>query len=300
MTRRQKAIGFFVALCVLLVGAAVSLNIGWVMINARRVTPLILGIVLFALIIAGIIIYTVFLVLEIKRNEEHQTFINAVTHELKTPIASIRLYLETLQTRDVDETRRKEFYSVMLTDTDRLLHTVEQVLQAGRTGQRRRRIDRSVIDLGAVVQECIQTIQAQLNRSGGTIQYSERFDNGSRPLVVGDREELRVAVSNLVDNAVKYSQEAPRVSVEIATLDERRLAVRVTDKGIGIPREQLKHVFKRFYRIRMRVMLEVKGSGLGLFIVRSVVARHGGRVFAESGGEGMGSTFTIVLPKASV
>jgi signal transduction histidine kinase len=239
---------------------------------------------------------TIFLVSEIRRNEQHDGFINAVTHELKTPIASIRLYLETLQTREVDEVHRKEFYSVMLMDTARLLRTVEQVLQAGRTGQRRRQLDRSVIDLGAVVQECLQTGQTQLNRA--TIKYSERLDNGARPLVLGDHDELRVAVSNLVDNAVKYSPTSPRVAVEVADFDEKRVAVRVSDSGIGIPRGQLKRIFKRFYRIPARLVSQVNGSGLGLFIVQSVVERHGGRVFAESAGEGMGSTFTIVLPKA--
>jgi hypothetical protein len=129
MTRRQKAIAFFVALCVLLVAAAISLNIGWIIANAGRITPIILGIVLFGLIIAGLIVYTVFLVLEIRRNEEHDSFINAVTHELKTPIASIKLYLETLQSRPVPEARRQEFYNIMLADAARLHHTVEQVLK---------------------------------------------------------------------------------------------------------------------------------------------------------------------------
>jgi two-component system sensor histidine kinase SenX3 len=115
VTRRQKAIAFFVPLCVLLVAAAVSLNVGWIVINARRLTPLILGIVSFALIIAGLIIYTVFLVLEIKRNEEHDSFINAITHELKTPIASIRLYLQTLQSRSVTDEQRLQFYEIMPT-----------------------------------------------------------------------------------------------------------------------------------------------------------------------------------------
>src|ERR671937_2612474 len=123
MTRRQKAIAFFVALCVLLVTAAVSLNIGWIVITAEhtRLGVLVFGIITFGLIIAGLIIYTVFLVLEIRRNEEHDTFINAVTHELKTPIASIRLYLQTLERRDVDEVQRREFYRLMLDDADRLL-----------------------------------------------------------------------------------------------------------------------------------------------------------------------------------
>src|SRR5215467_8098576 len=293
---RRKSISFFIVFGTSLVVLAIALNVGWVILNWRQVAQLVFGVVFFMAIIVGIALNTIFLVNEIHRNEQHDGFINAVTHELKTPIASIRLYLETLQTRDVDETHRKEFYSVMLTDTARLLRTVEQVLQAGRTGQRRRRIDRSVIDLGTVVQECLQAVQTQLNRT--TIKYSERLDNGARPLVLGDHDELRVAVSNLVDNAVKYSPTCPCVAVEVTAFDGKRLAVRVTDSGIGIPRGQLKHVFKRFYRIPARMVSQVKGSGLGLFIVRSVVERHGGRVFAESSGEGMGSTFTIVLLRA--
>jgi two-component system, OmpR family, sensor histidine kinase SenX3 len=293
---RQRAIAFFIAFGACLVALAIALNVGWIILNWRQVALLVFGVIFFMAIIVGIVLNTIFLVREVRRNEQHDGFINAVTHELKTPIASIRLHLETLQTREVDETHRKEFYSVMLTDTSRLLRTVEQVLQAGRTGQRRRRIDRSVIDLGAVVQECLQTVQTHLNPA--TIQYSESLEDGTRPLVLGDHDELRVAVSNLVDNAVKYSPQSPRVAVEVAAFDENRLAIRVTDSGIGIARGQLKHIFKRFYRIPARMVLRVKGSGLGLFIVRSVVERHGGRVFAESPGEGMGSTFTIVLPRA--
>src|SRR5688572_30648983 len=131
MTRRQKTIAFFVTLCVLLVTAAVSLNVGWILISGRRLAALVFGMVLFGLIIAGLIVYTVFLVMEIKRNEEHDSFINAVTHELKTPIASIRLYLETLQSRTVSDAQRRDFYNIMLADADRLHHTVDQVLKAG-------------------------------------------------------------------------------------------------------------------------------------------------------------------------
>jgi signal transduction histidine kinase len=293
---RQRAIAFFIAFGASLVALAVALNIGWIILNWRQVAQLVFGVIFFMAIIVGIVLNTIFLVREVRRNEQHDGFINAVTHELKTPIASIRLHLETLQTREVDEAHKKEFYSVMLTDTARLLRTVEQVLQAGRTGQRRRRIDRSVIDLGTVVQECLKAAQTQLNPA--TIQYSERLDNDARPLVMGDQDELRVAVSNLLDNAVKYSPASPRVAIELAAVDEKRLALRVSDSGIGIARGQLKHVFKRFYRIPARMVSQVKGSGLGLFIVRSVVERHGGRVFAESAGEGLGSTFTIVLPRA--
>src|SRR6185436_17218589 len=131
---RQKSIAFFIALGACLVALAMALNVGWILLNWRQVALLVFGVIFFVALIAGIVLNTFFLVREIRRNEQHDGFINAVTHELKTPIASIRLYLETLQTRSVDETRSKEFYSVMLADTDRLLRTVDQVLQAGRTG----------------------------------------------------------------------------------------------------------------------------------------------------------------------
>src|SRR5919107_4261781 len=156
MTRRQKASAFFVAFCVLLVLAALSLNISWIVINARRITPLVVvGIILFALIIAGLIVYTVFLVLEIRRNEEHDSFINAVTHELKTPIASIRLYLETLQSRPVTEAQRRQFYDIMLADADRLHHTVDQVLKAGVAREKPKAARRTPVDVGALARECV-------------------------------------------------------------------------------------------------------------------------------------------------
>src|SRR3954464_4685767 len=137
--RRRKSIAFFVTLSACLVALAVALNVGWILLNWREVALLVLGIVFFVLIITGVVLNTIFLIREIRRNEQHDAFINAVTHELKTPITSIRLYLETLKTREVDEVQRREFYNIMLADSDRLLHTVEQVLRAGRTGHKPRR-----------------------------------------------------------------------------------------------------------------------------------------------------------------
>src|SRR6187397_3688022 len=127
--RRRKTTIFFVALGIALSGLAIALNVGWILLNTREVVLLVIGIIFFALIITGLILNTIFLVREIRRNEQHDTFLNSVTHELKTPIASIRLYLETLKTRDVDRAKRDEFYDIMLADNERLLDTVEQVLQ---------------------------------------------------------------------------------------------------------------------------------------------------------------------------
>ncbi|MBI3049120.1 MAG: HAMP domain-containing histidine kinase [Acidobacteria bacterium] len=295
MTRRQQAIAFFVALCVLLVGAAVSLNIGWILITARSVTPLVLGIVSFALIIAGLIVYTVFLVLEIKRNEEHQTFINAVTHELKTPIASIRLYLQTLQSRDVDEARRRQFYDVMLADAERLHYTVDQVLKAGAAGQKRKTTARAPVDMAALARECVELAIVRHHLDPAAIVLETHDD---RPLMVsGDVEELRTVLANLLDNAVKYSGETVRVTASVAAPSPGTIWVRVQDRGIGIPRKQLKRIFNRFYRVQARGLRHIKGTGLGLYIVKTIARAHGGRVFAQSEGEGRGATFTVELPR---
>src|SRR5437773_12157040 len=132
----RKSIAFFITLGACLVAAAITQNILWVVINWKIGVMLILGVLFFVLIISGVVLNTIFLVREIRRNEQHDTFINAVTHELKTPIASIRLYLQTLQRRDVDEAKRREFYRLMLDDTDQLLGTVEQVLKAGKAGHK--------------------------------------------------------------------------------------------------------------------------------------------------------------------
>src|SRR5437868_2412698 len=125
--RRRKTAIFFTVLGISMIALAIALNVGWILLNVREVAMLVLGVVFFALIITGLTLNTIFLLREIRRNEQHDAFLNAVTHELKTPIASIKLYLETLKTRDVDKEKRDEFYDVMLSDSDRLLGTVEQV-----------------------------------------------------------------------------------------------------------------------------------------------------------------------------
>jgi two-component system, OmpR family, sensor histidine kinase SenX3 len=296
MTRRNTAAVIFVTLCVILVAAAVTLNIGWILVNGRRVLPLVLGIIAFALIIGGIIVYTVFLVRELRRNDQHDAFINAVTHELKTPIASIRLYLETLQARELNETQRREFYRIMLADTQRLQQTVEQVLKAGVAGQRVGMQQRTPVDMAALVHEVTETVRLRHHLAPDQVTVSLATPAATALFVNGDAEELRTVVSNLLDNAVKYSRETVQIAVEVAAPSPDTVWVRVRDRGIGIPRAQLKRIFKRFYRFQTRGFT-VKGTGLGLYIVRSIVKQHGGRVFAASEGEGKGATFTVELPR---
>ncbi|MBK6312911.1 MAG: HAMP domain-containing histidine kinase [Blastocatellia bacterium] len=297
-SRRTWRSVFFIAFGSTLVGLAIALNVGWIIIGWRQAAMLVLGIIFFLLIIAGLVLNTIFLVREIRRNEQHDAFINAVTHELKTPIASIRLYLETLKTRDVDEAKRREFYDVMLADSDRLLGTVEQVLRAGQVGVKRRKAADENIELAGLVRDCVELARLRYDLGGEAFRFVEPAGD-DLPTVRGSVEELSVAVSNLLDNAVKYSGDKVEVSVEVAAIDPKRAVVRVRDRGIGIPAGQAKRIFKRFYRVPNAVRQRIKGTGLGLYIVRAIIERHGGRVSAESEGEGLGSTFTIQLPRVA-
>jgi two-component system sensor histidine kinase SenX3 len=244
--------------------------------------------------VSGVVLNTTFLVREIRRNAQHDAFINAVTHELKTPVASIRLYLQTLLTREVDEAKRAEFYDIMLEDSDRLLSTIEQVLRTGRVGPSNRKLNVGPIDLAGIVEECLARARTIHRVPAESLNYAA----GPAVKIMGDMDEVRAAVSNLIDNAVKYSGPEVNVTVETANLDGKYISVRVKDQGPGIPKTELKQIFKRFYRVPGPLATRVKGTGLGLYIVRSVAKRHGGRAWAESEGPGRGSTFVLQLPIA--
>jgi two-component system, OmpR family, sensor histidine kinase SenX3 len=296
---RQKAIYFFLSLGVCLAALAVAVGSGWIILNWREGIRVFLGIVFFGAIAAGLVLNTIFLVREIRRNEQHDSFINAVTHELKTPIASIRLYLETLQRLEVGEAQRRQFYQLMLVDTERLLHTVEQVLKAGAAAQKKSPLQRLPLEFNTLVRECMELARVRHHLQAADLDYREALSvqNGGGARVLGDPEELRSAVSNLLDNAVKYSPDGVHISVELEAPDEKRVVLRVRDRGVGIPEQELKRIFKRFYRVTQRSLSGVKGTGLGLFIVRSIARKHGGRVFAQSEGAGKGTTVTLELPR---
>ncbi len=291
---RRKSVAFFIALGAGLISVILLLYVGWVLLGWRHGILLSLGVLLSMFLIGGVVLNTVYLVREIRRNEHQDAFINAVTHELKTPVASMRLYLETLQTRAVDETTRKEFYAIMLDDNDRLLDTIEQILRTGRIGAGNRRPNLSRIDLGGVVAECVDRARA-LHQ---VPEEALKFHAGSPVPILADLDEVRAAVSNLIDNAVKYSGKDVQVTVETAMIDHNHVALRVQDRGPGIPKTELKQIFKRFHRVPGPAGKRVPGTGLGLYIVRSVAKRHGGRAWAESEGPGRGSTFVLQLPIA--
>jgi two-component system sensor histidine kinase SenX3 len=298
LTRRRGAIAFSITLGVLLVGGLVAFYIPWIILNERRVAFFVAGLVLFGILVAGVVLNTVFLVRELRRNERQDSFLNAVTHELKTPIASIRLYLQTLQSRDLPEAQRQQFYSIMLADSDRLFATVEQVLKAGELGASRRSHARILLELEPLVTDCIDITLQRHHLPPGAIELTP-VPLGVRLHVRGIPEDLRTAVLNLLDNAVKYSPESVHIRCTLAIVRYTNVSLAITDTGLGIEPDQLKRIFKRFYRVPGRNAVKIKGTGLGLFLVRAIARQHGGSVAASSPGPNLGATLTLTLPLAT-
>ncbi|MEO5860357.1 MAG: HAMP domain-containing sensor histidine kinase [Pyrinomonadaceae bacterium] len=293
--RRRKTAIFFLIFGISLSALAVALNVGWILLNLTQVAALVLGMIFFALIITGIVLNTIFLLREIRKSEQHDAFLNAVTHELKTPIASIKLYLETLKTREVTPEKQREFYDVMLADSNRLLATVEQVLSASKTGDTRKRYDVEEIELGPLLEESIGVVRSRYNLEPGSIRLAEVADDAK---ILGDAEELQTAFVNLLDNAVKYSKDEMKISIRVKPSSIRnRVDILIRDNGVGMQSADLKKVFRRFYRVPQTSGRKVKGTGLGLFIVNSIIKKHGGSIRADSKGECRGSIFIVQLPK---
>jgi signal transduction histidine kinase len=295
INRRRGAIAFFITLGVCLTALAITLNITWIHNNSRRLAMDLLGVVLFGILIAGVVLNTIFLVREIRRNERQDSFLNAVTHELKTPIASLRLYLETLQRRSVDEAQRQKFYAIMHTDTDRLLSTVESVLKAGELGGRDHRYSR--VELYPLVAECVNTVCQRHHLPAGAIVLAE-VPGAVRLFVLGNPEDLRTAILNLLENAVKYSPDGVHIRCRLAIQHYTWAVLSISDTGVGLPSRELKRIFKRFYRVSSNDLVKIKGTGLGLFLVRTIARQHGGDVTATSEGLGKGTTMLLQLPLA--
>ena len=301
MTRRS--IGFPLTLGIVLTLIAVSLAVGWQILVVADLEPVTrglttvqwlligLGSLFFILIIVGLVLLCAWLVREMRVNQRQQAFLDAVTHEMKTPLASMRLFLETLGRHDVAPERRKVFLARMEEDVERLEHTVSQVLAAARAEGAVRRRRGGTVDLAAVLTESIEAIRDRHDLAEDAI----RLEREPSITAAGDPDELGVVFRNLLENAVKYSEPPVEVRVRLYYSGDERVKVEIADRGIGIERRELRKIFQRFYRVGRDVQRHAAGLGLGLFIVGNLVRRQGGRVVARSEGSGRGSRFVVTL-----
>jgi signal transduction histidine kinase len=292
---------FHITMGVGLIVVAVTLTVGWHILGSEvprvsqggtlRWVVYFFGTMLFLLLIGGLSLLVVLLVREVRLNERQSNFVSAVTHELKTPVASLRLYPDTLQLREVPEARREEFYRTMRLDLDRLNTTINNVLKAAMYTDRPV-MNPEVLDLAKLTRRSIELTSTRYQLPREAFRYS-----GSESLrILGDAAALETVVLNLLDNAVKYSKDPVHVEVEVGEDAAGQAQLRVRDQGIGMSRRHLRVIFNRFYRIGSEVRRSHTGTGLGLYIVKSVVKRHRGTVQADSAGPDRGSLFTITLP----
>jgi signal transduction histidine kinase len=287
---------------IFLIVVAVALTLGWQFLGSEqarvaresqtiRFVVYFLGLLLFLLLIAGLGLLVLLLVREVKLNERQSNFVSAVTHELKTPVASLKLYLDTLTLRDLAEGQRQEFYRTMHQDIERLNATINNVLNAAMYTDRPV-VDPQPLDLAKLVRRALDLTRTRFQLPEEALGYT----GPERLLLRGDAAALETALLNLLDNGVKYSKEKIQIDVEVGEDGDGQAHLRVRDHGIGMSRAHLAFVFNRFYRIGTEVRRSRTGTGLGLFIVKSVVKGHHGTVSAESPGPDRGSTFTITLP----
>jgi signal transduction histidine kinase len=231
---------------------------------------------------------------EMRSNQRQRAFLDAVTHEMKTPMASFRLYLDTLKRHDPPIEQRREFIDRMSDDLDRLDRTVAQVLDAARAEEHGRNPIRERVDLRELLRACIGEVSGRHRLTPDAVGLRVDRDAAVR----GDAAELGLIFNNLLENAVKYSDHPVQVRVRVEPVRDNRVRVEIADSGIGIPPRELRKIFKRFYRVGRDMQRTVVGLGLGLFVVRSLVRKQGGRVVALSEGAGRGSRFVVTLRTA--
>ena len=255
----------------------------------------VLGTVFFLLVFAGVVWLCVKLVLEVRLNQAQRAFLDAVTHELNTPLSSFRLGLETLGRHELQASQRSEFIGRMGEDLDRLESTVGQVLAAARAEETsRNRSPRKAVELRELLRDHIEELRERHALAADAVQ----LEAGKVPRVRGDAAELGLVFRNLLENAVKYSDEPVRIRVGVAENPDGRVQIEISDQGVGIPKRELRRIFQRFYRASRDVQRQVSGLGLGLFVVRTLLRKHGGRIVALSEGAGRGSRFVVTLRPA--
>lgn len=302
----RRPLGLPITLAIVMIVLLLVLTVGWVLLAVSKVvsekgyaglylTLLIVGTTFMVLLVLGVVLYLVLSVKAINLNRRQSNFIDSVTHELKSPIASMKLYLQTLHLRQVSQEQQADFYRYMLEDVHRLDHLINQVLDAGQLETGRRNGEAEDVALAGLLRECAATICMRYRVPSETV----RLD--LRPCMVRARRvDLEMIFRNLIDNAVKYAASEPEVEVTLRPQSGGGTLTRIGDNGRGIPPKLRRKIFARFVRLGLELERERPGTGLGLYIVRTLVKRLRGRVRVHDREPGPGTVFEIRLPGVPV
>lgn len=308
MARRRKirsSISIPITLGAITVLLSIALLVGWSFLLAQKITRsadiagdvwlLVLGALSFVLIIVVLVLFVISLARGIIEVRKQDSFIDSVTHELKSPLASLLLCLETLGREGIDDAARENLRHMMLEDVDRLRAFIDDVLEANRLSYARPgMLNLSDVSLSQLAEQCAQVV-----RNRHKLAPDEMcVDVASDLVITTDRAALEIVVNNLIDNAAKYSDRPARVKVVAHRESDKKIRLEVSDNGIGIDRKNLKRVFHRFYRVEDQEVRGRRGTGLGLFVVWALVQQLGGNVQALSEGKGRGTTMRVELPVA--
>jgi signal transduction histidine kinase len=281
-----------------------ALLVGWVMVIVRseQLTPqwasgnvwlLVAGIVSFATIMTVIILFSIFLARQVLEIRRQTTFVDSVTHELRSPLASLKLALDTLGREGLSASQQETLRQMMLDDVERLSAFIDDILEATRVESTPKGRSVSRVSLPALARRCIVAIAKRHKLAPEQVTV----DSPPDAELWTDPAALEIVLKNLLDNAIKYSD--PPVDVHVLVTvrsNDGRVRVDVIDKGVGIPRHALRRVFDRFYRVDEEAIRERRGTGLGLYVVKALVKNLGGRLTAHSDGPGEGTTMSIILP----
>jgi len=310
MARRRKirsSITVPITLGAITVLLSIALLVGWSFLLGQKIDRsvdiagdvwlLVLGALSFILIIVVLVLFVISLARGIIEVRKQDTFIDSVTHELKSPLASLQLCLETLGREGLDDDAREKLRRMMFEDVDRLRAFIDDVLEANRLSYARPgMLNLSDVPLSQLTEQCARAVRVRHKLQPEEVSV----DIDPQIVVTTDRAALEIVVNNLIDNAAKYSGRPARVEVMARRESEKKVRFEVTDNGIGIDRKNLKRVFHRFYRVEEQEVRQRRGTGLGLFVVSALVKQLGGEVQAISRGRGQGTTMRVELPMAPV
>jgi signal transduction histidine kinase len=255
------------------------------------------GTIFLALVLIGVVIYLVLSIKSVRLNRRQANFIDSVTHELKSPIASIKLYLQTLDMREVDPQQAREFHRFMLEDVQRLDALIDHLLAAARLDPVEKGDEplAEELPLDQLTRNCIDTILRRYDLAADQVAVNVQ------PCVThGRAQDVEMILTNLLDNAVKYAAQEPRIQVDVVTKGKDRVLVRVSDNGKGVRFELRRKIFDRFFRGGTELERTTQGTGLGLYIVRSLVAKMRGKVSVHGRGPLRGATFEVELPGRAI